>query len=338
MDLLPVFITGHPKSGTSLLQSMFDGSSNIYVLPEETNFFKFIDKYISFLNSKQISRAEKVNLLFERLISNSAYRNFVVGKNDNWVGGSFDYTMYDLDGFILTLKKELKLLNKFCSRSVLDTIVIVTMQFINRGDYHPNCWVEKSPGHENYINRIFSEYPDAKIINLIRDPRDIWVSYKKKRKELSLFRFCYNWQRSVNNARIAQEKFRYNVLSLNYEKLVTSTEVSLQNIANFIQVEYDSNYMKPTKAGNIWTGNSMWGDKFTDISTKPIGRYKNHNNQKEIRLIESILYNDAKINSYSFPHTQKFKKFGIQAAFLVYRLVLDIKLDYFMLKLNKLIN
>ena len=36
----PIFICGHPKSGTSLLRSILDSHPEIIVYPEETGFFR----------------------------------------------------------------------------------------------------------------------------------------------------------------------------------------------------------------------------------------------------------------------------------------------------------
>ena len=40
LDTSPVFICGHPKSGTSLLRNLLDSHPQLLVFPEETTFFR----------------------------------------------------------------------------------------------------------------------------------------------------------------------------------------------------------------------------------------------------------------------------------------------------------
>ncbi|MGE5223096.1 MAG: sulfotransferase, partial [Omnitrophica WOR_2 bacterium] len=53
----PVFICGHPKSGTSLLRSLLDSHPQVIVYPEETSFFR---RYLP--AAKGLSLDEKIEL------------------------------------------------------------------------------------------------------------------------------------------------------------------------------------------------------------------------------------------------------------------------------------
>ena len=58
----PVFICGHPKSGTSLLRSMLDNHPELIVYPEETYFFR---KFLPM--SQMLSLKEQLDLAEEHL-------------------------------------------------------------------------------------------------------------------------------------------------------------------------------------------------------------------------------------------------------------------------------
>ena len=56
----PVFICGHPKSGTSLLRSMLDNHPELIVYPEETYFFrKFLPMSEGSTLKEQLALAEE---------------------------------------------------------------------------------------------------------------------------------------------------------------------------------------------------------------------------------------------------------------------------------------
>ncbi len=41
-------------------------------------------------------------------------------------------------------------------------------------------WVEKTPAHVRMIDRILNKYPDAKVLFVVRDGRDVTVSMRKR--------------------------------------------------------------------------------------------------------------------------------------------------------------
>src|SRR5690349_5530581 len=97
----PVFIIGHPKSGTSLLTAMLDSHPQLMVLPEESDFYSLINGTIDVLNSNtSISADVKRAVLSKRIFEDSHLRNFFRGKINEDIGGNFDYSEFDTVKFV----------------------------------------------------------------------------------------------------------------------------------------------------------------------------------------------------------------------------------------------
>jgi len=89
MNQNPIFILGAHKSGTSLLRSIFDGHSELFVIPNEAHFFQHLGCWIDYnmrrqypqdlskkeIESNFISWIEKANTISART-SDSDTRNF----------------------------------------------------------------------------------------------------------------------------------------------------------------------------------------------------------------------------------------------------------------------
>jgi hypothetical protein len=54
-------------------------------------------------------------------------------------------------------------------------------------------WAEKTPGNVRHMDRIFSAWPDAQIVHVIRDPKDVFASLLEARKWDSVEEFTTRW-------------------------------------------------------------------------------------------------------------------------------------------------
>jgi len=84
-------------------------------------------------------------------------------------------------------------------------------------------WAEKTPGNIQHMDRIISGWPDAKIVHIIRDPKDIYASLREEKKWDSIDEFTERWCSIVG----AVEGFRSKLdlssdryIELRYESLI----------------------------------------------------------------------------------------------------------------------
>ena len=151
-------------------------------------------------------------------------------------------------------------------------------------------WVEKSPYNEYYTRLIFEWWPAARCIHILRDPRDNYVSYRRKHPDWCAEFFAANWKRSTlagieNRRRYGPERYYI----LRYEDLTRAPEEHLQKLKDFLQIEWDASLVAPTRAGEQWSGNSMFSgaaNEFKSISAAPVGRWKEKLSLSEALVIE----------------------------------------------------
>jgi hypothetical protein len=182
----------------------------------------------------------------------------------------------------------------------LAAAILAYGQVYQKSNASTKYWVEKTPHHEQFAKEIFGWWPEARCIHVVRDPRDNYTSYSKKRSQLGLYQFAETWQSSARVGLSNQKKYgndRY--LIVKYEDLLTAPEENLAEIAAFLGIENHISLRNPTRGGVMWSGNSMFSDTFDSMSTAPIGRYQEGLNHNEVHRLETFLWDE--MNQFDYP-------------------------------------
>ncbi len=285
-----ILICGHPKSGTTLLASLLDGHSEIAVFPEET----FLYDSISFRKLSVVEMADW-------LIRESAVSHLSLEKFERELDGNFDYSGFDFPEFKKLFMTKMRMVGK----GYKDLMPSLVASFSKvSGQDHKKYFLEKTPGHEKYLQVLKNWYTDLKVLYIIRDPRDCYVSNNKKKQRqsagketLELGRFVYRWGMSVWYMQYFQKKYN-NGLVIRYEDLLRYPAATLSLVMEFMGLEYEDSLAVPTKLGRPWHGNSMFKDKFSSISTAPLGRWKESLSPNQIEIIETLLCKTMSIYNY----------------------------------------
>jgi hypothetical protein len=154
-------------------------------------------------------------------------------------------------------------------------------------------WGDKSLHTERYADRVFAEYPDARIVHTIRDPRDRYASVRKRHgKDVPRVGAATGrWLASTRDARRNRRRYPDRYLIVRYEDLAMDPERMMRRICTFIGEGYTPEIlsMEGARDHRDGGGNSSFGDVDTrTISTKAIGRYRTVLTPFELRYIELV--------------------------------------------------
>ena len=283
MNLLrdrPVFICGHPKSGTSLLRALLDSHPQVIAYPEETAFFR------RFLPAaKGLSPEEKIALADRMLTHIFEWNSENPPAHQD---GYPDRTYTQFPANLVRGEMRNYLNERFAHDGDLLSAAILAFGNVS-GQANPKTryWLEKTPYNEYFTEKIFAWWEDARCIHVIRDPRDNFASYRRKHPDWDAELFALNWQKSTrtgirNQARYGKNRY----MILRYEDLTQESETTLAEIREFLGIDNHRILYIPTRAGIPWQGNSMFDDKFSGISASTVGRWKKSLQQEEVAVIE----------------------------------------------------
>jgi len=151
-------------------------------------------------------------------------------------------------------------------------------------------WGDKSMDSEEYADTILTAYPGAKMIHVIRDPRDRYASVLTHRivGKGGIGAGTAHWLRSVWLAKRNLLKFPERYTVLRYETLVARPEATLRQVCDFLGEEY-SPAMLMTNAPRAWGAqrvNPEEGPSPRQISTARVGRFRDILSEREVAFIQ----------------------------------------------------
>jgi hypothetical protein len=164
-------------------------------------------------------------------------------------------------------------------------------------------WGDKSLHTEHYAARVFHEFPTARIVHMVRDPRDRYASVRKRygrdrnRVGAATGRWLTSTRAGLRNARRYPDRY----MLVRYEDLARRPEVTMREVCAFVDVEMSPRMF--TMAGapehRDRGGNSSFGDlEPGTISTKAIGRFRDVLTPSETAFIQLVARRELRALGY----------------------------------------
>jgi hypothetical protein len=138
-------------------------------------------------------------------------------------------------------------------------------------------WLEKTPWNIYAIGRFIESFPDARVIHLVRDPRDVIASLCKRGPRHFPLRAAQHWMTSV--AAIQPHRLRANVIEVRYEDLCRNSEPELERICRFLGRTFKPGLFATddhsSRGLNRWTGHRSWSARpDSGFSAAAVGRHR----------------------------------------------------------------
>lgn len=255
----PVFVAGQERSGTSLMYALLASHPNIG-MTRRTNLWRYFYRQFGDLG-------DPANL--ERCLSTlSRYRRIVV---------------LDLD--------HERLRRDFAAgeRSYERLFWLVEQQVADR--LGKPRWGDKSLHTERYADPIIAAYPGARILHMIRDPRDryasVLVRWKSRRGDVGAGTAA--WLASVELGERNQRRYPTQYRIVRYESLVLRPRETMAEVCRFIDEPFHENMLAMDGAAGFREqgGNSSYGRREVGaISSDSIGRFRDVLSPKQITFID----------------------------------------------------
>lgn len=259
------FIVSSGRSGTTLLVALLNATEQINI-PYESDF---IARAYSYYENKQFFQDEdyqKIARLFQ-----------ITSQPKGW-GMSEKY--------LLSCLKE----QNPQTFSEVNTAIYTAFQK-KQGNTGEKKYGIKSPVLISSLEEIGNVYPKAKIIHVVRDGRDVCLSYRKIHQK-SKIKFgpkgivssALYW---IDGLRRIEEAKQTEIYQLRYEDLIEKTEQELMNICAFLDLEYKleiyNNYLKQAQNQEIVP------QKLQQIVHKKIGKQiDSQNSQKFLNQMNQV--------------------------------------------------
>jgi hypothetical protein len=220
----PIFVVGCPRSGTTMLQLMLHAHPRI-ALPPETRFLLAAWQQRSEFGD--LNDAGNRQSLAEYIVKSSQFAD--LGLDEQQV----------IDAIV-------------SGPPTLGSAFGIVFKMYSERFGKPR-WGDKRPMYLRYLPTILKLFPDAQIINIMRDGRDCVASLKETPWKPEEFDTLLDyWKKSAESSLIASRIYRKNVYhQVRYEDLVADPEPHLKRICAFLEEDYDPAMKAPNKLASV---------------------------------------------------------------------------------------
>ena len=242
---MKIFIVGNSRSGTTMLGRILGNHPQIHTF-SELHFFENLVSYSDVEKRKKWNEFERVKLL-ERLLTSAR-----------------DGLFSDIDPGKYTEKAK-------CIDQASDSQdpVSIYSEFLNSETIEHQKLIpcEQTPRYLFSADQIIKTFPDAVIVNIIRDPRDVLLSQKNKWRRRNLgaksipikeavrawvnyhpFLISKLWVSSVRkaNSLVTHEKF----ISIKFEDLLRNPDKIIKNLCGDIGIQFNAEMLQVPQIGS----------------------------------------------------------------------------------------
>lgn len=197
-------------------------------------------------------------------------------------------------------------------------------------------WAECTPLHLLYLPRIKKAIPDALIIHIIRDGRDVaaslhrigWIRPLPWDRNRAFLAPAIFWRWIVSKGRRYGQQIGADYMEVHYEDLVQHPRETLARIGAFIEHNLDYNRIQQVGLGSLQNPNSSFRGEGREQETGTIGRWKTMFTAEQIRDLESIDGDLLAATGYALDTPPEKLRAPLAARFMsfLYPLYFDFKL------------
>lgn len=262
----PVFVLGSPRSGTTLLYDMLLSAGGFAVYLAESNVYNLLAPRFGDFGA----RPQRQMLLH------------------SWLNSKL-FRATGLD----SRKVENRILEE--CRTSGDFLSIV-MDEIAR-DQGMQRWAENSPEAILHLPLIRQQIPNALVIHIIRDGRDVAMSLGAVRyvrpfpweERQSLLGAGVYWEWIVQRGRSYRSLLGPDYMEIHFEDLISSPQETLSKVGRFIDQELDYERIRQVAYGSVSKPNTSFSIETPGETFNPVGRWKSGISPKQLLRLERIM-------------------------------------------------
>src|ERR1700746_2849819 len=262
----PVFVVGCPRSGTTLAYHILLSAGNFAIYRAESQVFNLLEPRFGDLSIASRKRALLAAWYTSPLFTKTGFNTdeieaCVMSRCRN--GGDF-----------------LRLVMEAMARQ----------QGAER-------WADCTPEHLLYLERIKETIPEALIVHVLRDGRDVslslekqgWIRPFKWHHDAGLAVAALYWDWIVRRGRAQGPEFGADYLEVQYEMLVQNPAETLNRIGQFVAQPLDYEQIQKVGIGSVTRPNTSFASDLKEHEFQPVARWKSGMSEDQRALVDTLV-------------------------------------------------
>jgi len=290
-----LFIVGRPRSGTTLLRTIFDAHPNVCIPPECHLIINLYPRY------GKILQWDKITLL-----------SFYKDLQKQWLFDTWNINQE------LLLAELLKMAGKNTYGNVCKLVYASHESLFDKQKIQ--LYGDKNPGYAIYTEKLLQIFPNAKFIHITRDYRDNYVSIKDVDFELPIPSMVVEkWKNFVKRFNRAMDKHPDSHRVIRYEDLATDPELHTRQLCEFAGIPFLPEMLEFHDKRDKVEGSKAHRlvEKYHQslmhqINTGRIGLWQDKLSKRTVRIADITAGKTAALAGYE----RKYKRFNLGACLL----------------------
>src|SRR6476661_1578865 len=153
-------------------------------------------------------------------------------------------------------------------------------------------WGDKTPYYVNHIGEIRRVFPQARIVNMVRDGRDVALSLLRVPFGPSnVWAAAGQWRQAIDAGDRAAAELGDDLLTVRYEDVVTDPAAVVPAVCGFLGIDYKPEMLavEETPPDRIAAGQEAWfSELYAGISASSVGKWRRQMAASDAALFGSI--------------------------------------------------
>ena len=197
-------------------------------------------------------------------------------------------------------------------------------------------WAESTPLHTLYLPLIKEVIPDALVVHIIRDGRDVtaslhrigWIHPLPWDRNRAFLVPALFWRWIVSKGRLYGKALGADYMEVHYEDLVQNPRDTLHHIGQFIEQDLDYDRIQQVALGSVHNPNSSFRGDGKETEAATIGRWKRMFTPLQVRDLEWTIGKTLVDTGYGLetPPAELHSSLSVRFMSFLYPLYFDFKL------------
>ena len=262
----PIFVTGASRSGKTLMRWMLSSHSRITVTPRAQLWPEFAGRFGSLGQPDNLERCIRVMLRRSQI---AALETDADRLRRDFAQGAPTYARL----FALVHQQHAERCGKV-------------------------RWGDQSPQVERYADELLAAYPEARVLHMVRDPRDRHAALleRGRRRVGAAGETAARWLSSVTLALRHAQRYPGRYRIVRYETVVSAPETTMRELCAFLDEVFEPAMLRMEQARR-YDGERASGDG-NPISARYVGQYRERVRRSELEFIHAAAGTQMSVLGY----------------------------------------
>ena len=166
-------------------------------------------------------------------------------------------------------------------------------------------WADKTPHYVHHVDQLLRVWPDARVVVLVRDGRDVALSLKRMPfGPNNAWAAAQWWARGIRAGERARRDHPDHVMVVRYEDVVARPREEVPRVCAFLELRFEEDMLAIERAdrAKVVPDQASWFPTLFDgLNTAAVGRWRREMRPRDRRIFAALAGDELRALGYPVP-------------------------------------